>query len=163
MVVIIMRLKKGSEVKTNNKRSFVLLIILGILVVCLIVLIILVFNFKKEKDIIDNGTNKDNSGIIYNENEEVVEEKVLDGVMVKDIECSYDGFRSLLKYKIVNNSGSDILLDKYELVVMKNSDIVAIMTVSDDMVLKSGEEFETGNSIDIDLSDATAIKLTVNK
>lgn len=135
-----------------------------IFLVCLILgtILIIIYNNKTQtqKPIEKKETQKET--IIYNPN--ITEEKNIDNIIFKDIECSYDGFYSLLTYKIINKTNNTINLGEYEIVVKdKDNNILANISPSITEDLKPNEEIETGNAIDIDLSNATSMELIIEK
>lgn len=140
-------------------------ILVGIIVLCLIltiaIIVIILKNNTPEQSAATNKTN--NEEIKYNTNEGIIEDKQIDNILFSDIECSFDGNTSLLTYKITNNQTESIYLEEYEIIVKdKNDNILAIIAPSITEEIKPNETIETGNVIDIDLTNAYKFELTLN-
>lgn len=145
---------KKKEKPQKNNRTRNLIGILFFLIIVLVVVLIFGKVFKNDNN--DNDTN--------NKNENAISDKVIDNVSFSNIHCSYDGFRSLLKYTVTNNGSTSVMLEDYEIVVKDSSGtVLAIMVPGGSEELKPGEEIDTGNSIDIDLSDVSDIELRLSE
>lgn len=154
--------------KRDNKKQEKSTIIWSIgIVLCLLMFIISMFNVFNKDDKPNNNKNKENNrdeNIIYNDNKDVVSDKKVENVEFTNIECSFDGFRSLLTYTITNNGKDSISLDDYEIIVKdKNDNILAIMVPGDTSELKPKESLDIGNAIDIDLTKASKLELRLSK
>lgn len=139
-------------------------IIIGLIIflICLIIIsgLIIISNNQNQKP--SEETNQNEETIKYNTN--LTEEKNIDNIIFTDIECSYDGFYSLLTYKIINKTNETINLEEYEIIVKdKDNNILANISPSITEALNPNEEIETGNTIDIDLSNATSMELVIEK
>lgn len=142
-------------------------IIIGVVVfVILIVIVIVLIYFKKNEQ---NGGDDEkkpttNQGEVqYNTNQKVVEDKNINNIVFTDIKCSYDGYNSILEYTITNRTSEVVNLGEYEIVV-KDKDGVVIANLSPilDVDIAPGESQETGNAINMDLSNAYEIELVLD-
>lgn len=151
--------KNGKESKKNiNNRTNLLIGILCILIVIFII-VLLVVNSNKEDTTTDNNDNT-NENINYNESKDVASDKVVNGVKITNIKCSYDGFRTLLEYTISNNGSSDINLNDYELVIKDSDDnIIMLIPIGDTIELKSGSSLDTSSVIDVDFNKIKVVEL----
>lgn len=99
---------------------------------------------------------------IYNTNEKVIEDKNINNITFSDIECVFDGNNSLLSYTITNNTQNPVTLGEYEIIVKdKKGTVLANLAPRLDLELKPGEAFNTGTSVNIDLSAAYEIELSL--
>lgn len=143
----------------KSKKTLIGLIILCILIITIISIIILTNN-NQEKPSKETKPTQDE--IKYNTKEDVTEDKLIDNILFSDIECTFDGNTSLLTYKITNQGTEAISLDEYEITIKdKNDNILAIIAPSITEEIKPNETIETGNSIDIDLTKAYKIELSL--
>lgn len=147
----------------NEKMPFIWSISIFISIILFLISLFSGINFfnKEPNNKIDN--NKDEN-IIYNNNKDVINDKEIKDVTFTNIECTFDGFRSLLSYTIINNSKKSIILEDYELIIKdKNDNILAIMVPGDTSELKPKESIDIGNAIDIDLTKASKLELRLSK
>lgn len=152
--------------KKDNKRIEKSTIIWSIgITLCLLMFIISMFNvFNKDDESNNNKENNRDENIIYNDNKDVISDKKVRNVEFTNIECSFDGFNSLLTYTITNNGKNSIVLKDYELIVKDKSDnILAIMVPGDTSELKAKESIDIGNAIDINLSKVAKLELRLSK
>ena len=149
---------------TKNKNKEKMPIIWGISIFfCILIFLISIFiSFNKDKEPNNKVDNNQNDNIIYTDNKDIISDKNIGDVTFTNIECSFDGFNSLLTYTITNNSKETIILGNYELIVKdKNNNILAIMVPGDTKELKPTETINIENIIDIDLTKT--YKLELNK
>lgn len=150
----------------DDKKKEKMPIIWGVgIFLCILLFLISLFigikSFNKDEN---TNINNNNDDIIYNENEDVIGDKKLGNVSFTNIECSFDGFNSLLTYTITNNGKDSIILSDYELIVKdKDNNILAIMVPGDTSELKSKESLDIGNAIDINLTKASKLELNKTK
>lgn len=154
------------KIEAKSSKLKVLIFILVLLFIFLGVMVgIIVYNGIDNNS--DNTSNIDKDGdgdVIYNTNEEVIGDKEINEVSFTNIECSFDGNQSLFKYTITNHGDKSIILDDYELVVKdQNKEVIAILVPGIDNEIKPGESYDTGNVIDMDLSNATSIELQLSE
>lgn len=137
-------------------------IMIGSIILCLLLavtigLIILKNTYPKTKP---TKNKEENEEIQYNTNSGVTAEKTINNLLFSDIEFSFDGTTSLLTYKITNKSKENISLENYEIIIKDKSDnIIAIVVPSATEEIEPNETIETGNTIDIDLSEAYTLDL----
>ena len=150
--------------KNKNIEKSTIIWSIGI-ALCLLMFIISMFNgFNKDDKPNNNKENNRDENIFYNDNKDVVSDKKVGNVEFTNIECSFNGFSSLLTYTITNNGKNSIVLGSYEIVVKdKDNNILAIMVPGDTSELKSKESIDIGNAIDIDLTKASKLELRLSK
>ena len=145
--------------KRLSKKTIVGMLILILLIVIIIGIVIIKNSVQKESNMNNDNNYKTN----YNINEGIVENKIVNDILFSNIECSFDGNRSLFTYKITNNSKETGVLNDYEIIVKdKDDNILANMVISVTEELEPNESIETGNSIDIDLRGAKKLELVSN-
>jgi len=134
----------------------------GILLLLVIIAILLVFLNKDKKIPIDEIRTPDE--IQYNNNEQVIGDKEINNITFTNIECSYDGNNSLLTYTITNKTKETINLGEYEITIKdKDGNILAILAPNLDQDIAPNASYDTGNSINIDLTKAYSIELNLNQ
>ena len=149
-----------NEKKTNKWVKIIFL--------CLIIFIIggtVIVSFSnKDNQLKETKDEKaTDNNLKYNTNENIIEDKVINDISFKNIECSFDGNNSLLEYTITNHSDKEINLGEYEIIIKdKKDNILAILAPVIDYVLKPNESYDTGNAIDIDLSEAASLELNLS-
>ena len=149
--------KENISDKTNSNRSKSKWLV-GILILVILVLggIFIIANIyvNNGKEALDDTTNDINDKFFGN--------KAIGDVTLSNIKCSFDGNVSLLEYTITNNGNKSVILGDYEIIV-KDADknVIAILVSGADYELKPGEEFDTGNVIDLDLSKVNSIELGI--
>ena len=145
--------EKGTNVKTKKVIKVKNVILFVLLCLLIIFLLIFAFNTKKEKPVSEKVT--------YNKNDNFLKEQNVDGILFKDIECSYDGKDSLIKYVIVNNTDEEIYLSNYDIVVQdKNKNHLIRIVAGFEQNLEPKEEVKRSSSVvGIDLSDAYYMEL----
>lgn len=147
----------------NEKMPLIWSICIFICVILFLISLFMGINFfnKEPNNKIDN--NRDEN-VIYNDNKDVIGDKEIKDVTFTNIECSFDGFSSLLSYTITNNSKKSIILKDYELIIKdKDDNILAIMVPGDNSELKPKESIDIGNAIDINLTKASKLELRLSK
>ena len=152
---------KDKSNKNSNSRLIIGIILLVVLVIGIVGVTSVKFlhTDNKEKDTVE----EDDFGIKYNTNEDMVKDKDVGGVLFTNIECSYDGNMSLITYTIVNNTDKDINLMEYEVVVRDDGgNILTTIAPTLDRNIAPKESFDTGNAVDIDLSNAKSMELVLN-
>ena len=134
------RVKKKSVISV--KKIILILLLLGIVVFAFIVF----FGRKSAPS----------DGFVHNKNKTFIKEQKIDGVVFKDIDCSYDGKNSLITYKISNATKNKIYLKNYD-VLVKDKDGVAItkIVVNSSQYIEPNKDVEMANSVvGVDLTDA---------
>lgn len=140
--------KKNLKKKRIVKKKKILIILL----VCILVVFLLIILFC-------HGPKTDK--LVYNKNESFLEQQNIDGILFKDIECSYDGKESLIKYVVVNNTNKKIFLSNYDILVKdKNKKPLVKIAAGFGQSIEPKEEIKQSNSVvGIDLSDAYYMEL----
>lgn len=154
---------KKDQKKEIKKSSNTLLIIIVCIVMIIISIVIGVVSYNLGKKSIPKVKKEEEPTIKYNTNEEIVKDKEINGILFTNIECAYDGNISLITYTIKNNTGETINLKEYDINIKdKEGNLLAIMSPNLDKEIAPGESFDTGNSIDIDLSNAYSMELNLD-
>lgn len=146
----------------KSKKTLIGIIILCILIITIISIIFLTNNNQEQPS---KETKPTQDELKYNVKEDITKDKLINNILFSDIECTFDGNTSLLTYKITNQGTEAISLDEYEITIKdKNNNILAIISPNIIKKIKPNETIETGNAIDIDLTQAYKIELTlINK
>lgn len=143
--------------KKLGKKKFVLL--MAVICCVLGIVTVFVFNLKVVNDIVETPPQPES---VYNTNEKVIEDKNINNITFTDIECVFDGNNSLLSYTITNNTQKSVVLGEYEIIVKdKKGTILANLAPRLELELKPGESFSTGTSVNIDLTSAYEIELSL--
>ena len=156
--------KNNKKLIIAGKKEIWLIGILVLLILMVFAIVITVKLIGKDEDITDTPINDSSEDFIYNNNKEVIEDKVIGNVTFTNIECYFDGYRSFLDYTITNNEKRSIILSDYEIIIKDNKkNIIAILVPGANQELKTGETLDTGNVIDIDLSNIASIELKISE
>ena len=146
-------------VKKSSKLKIVFVIF-----VIIIVIITALFLKNKSNDNNEYKKSKVKEGIRYNTNKKVVEDKVVDNIKFTNIECTFDGNNSLLSYTITNIGNEKVNLGEYEIIVKdKNGNVLANLGPSLNFDLEPNQPYDTGNSINIDISEAYSIEIQLSE
>ncbi len=149
----------GSKKKmSKQKKSKWFLIIFSLLIVFVvgITVFMVFFSDKKNETLTDDGYS--------NTNKKFVEDKDVDGILFTNIKCSYDGNNSLITYTIVNHTKEVVNIVDYDVMIRdKNGNILAVISPNLDYDLKPEESYDTGNAIDIDVSNAYSMELLLDE
>ena len=144
--------KNMTEVKTkrtiNVKRIIVLLIVIILIIFALIKIV-----SKPDKKVTDK--------LVYNKNESFIKQQKIDGVVFKNINCSYDGKNSLISYTIVNETNKKINLSNYDVLVKdKNKVVITRIAANVQQRLEPKKGVDMANSVvGVDLTDAYYMEL----
>ncbi len=147
--------------KEKKKKILIISIILILIIIAIIILILFKFpkNTKKTQNE-NNISNNDSSSQDIKYNQNITKDKDINGILFTNINCSYDGYFSLLTYTITNNTNETINLNEYEIMIKdKNDNILAIITPNLNQEINSKESIDTGNTINIDLTGAYSMEL----
>lgn len=138
--------------KYKLKKKYIKCLIIFIIIIILIVALILLL------------THKSDDGLKYNKNKSFVSKQEVEGIVFKDIKCTYDGKNSLISYKMVNNTNKKIYLENYDVIVKdKNNNRLTRISAHVTQTLKAKESVEMANQVvGIDLSDAYYMELKLN-
>ena len=154
-----MKKKKELSKKKNNK--------INPLLIPIIIIIILIIGFKllptQKKENKTNLSKETTTIEKHNTNEKVIEDKTINNIKFTDIDCVYDGNYSIITYKIINTGNTTVNLSEYELIVKdKEGNIITNILPDIDKNLQPNEEYETGNTINMDLSKAYSIEIQID-
>ena len=138
--------------KYKLKKKYVKCLIIFVIIIILIVALVLLL------------THKSDDGLKYNKNKSFVSKQEVEGIVFKDIKCTYDGKNSLISYKMVNNTNKKIYLENYDVIVKdKNNNRLTRISAHVTQTLKAKESVEMANQVvGIDLSDAYYMELKLN-
>lgn len=157
-------MKKKNEKKKNEKENKNLILIIAI--VCAIIVFIIGIYFIVSKLNIQNqekSSKTNEQKIKYNKNENVIKDKNIGGILFTNIECSFDGNMSLISYTIVNHTSETINLKEYEVMVKdKTGNVITTIAPNLDIDIEPEKSFDTGNAVDIDLSEAYSMELVLD-
>ena len=138
--------------KYKLKKKYIKYLIILVIIIILIVALVLLL------------THKSDDGLKYNKNKSFVSKQEVEGIVFKDIKCTYDGKNSLISYKMVNNTKKKIYLENYDIIVKdKNNNRLTRISAHVTQTLKAKESVEMANQVvGIDLSDAYYMELKLN-
>ncbi len=131
-----------------------------LLIIPVIIIIILTIIIKNRN--ISNSISND--GYKYNNNKNFIKKQKVDGIVFKNIKCTYDGNNSLISYTMVNETKKDIYLDNYDIIVKdKNNEKLTKISAHVTQTFKSNESVEMANQVvGVDLTDAYSMELKLN-
>ena len=158
------RKDKTIKKESNNKSILPLIMI----VVLFVVILIVTYYFSSNTFKNENSNNKDNQSSISennveeNHNKDVVKDKNVNGILFSNINCSYDGYRSLITYTITNNTSERISLNQYDVELKdKDGNVIVIISPTLNDEIAPGESVQTGNAVNMDLSSAYSMNIVV--
>lgn len=142
--------RKNSDSLKKRKLFF-------IVIVC-VISILMIFGLVK---IFSGNSKVKDDNLIYNRNKTFIKQQKIDGIAFKDINCTYDGKNSLITYTIINETGKDIYLSNYDIIVRdKNKQIITKIVASYSENIPPKKKISMANSIiGVDLSDAYYMEL----
>jgi hypothetical protein len=130
-----------------------------ILIIIAIIFVILLFVCIKKC----TSNNKDD-GLKYNTNKSFIKEQKKDGIVFKNIKCTYNGEYSDISYTMVNETKDTIYLNNYDIIV-KDKDKKRLTKIAAHI----NEKLVPNKSLDwvdrvvgIDLTDAYYMELKLN-
>ena len=117
----------------------------------------LLFLFNHNKNVPDDG-------LTYNKNRSFSKVQKINGITFKNIECSYDGKDSIIRYVMVNQTKKTIYLKNYEVLVKDKNNLVLTKIVANiTQEIKPDEEVPMSNQVvGVDLTGAYYMELIVN-
>ncbi len=141
--------KKRRKIKKSAKK--VLLISAGIIIVIILVIIIIKNSKPEDK-------------IIYNKNESFVKTQTVEGIVFKNIKCSYDGKDSLISYTMVNETEKKIYLNNYDVIVKDKKNVrLTKIAARVAQTFDPKESVKMANQVvGVDLTDAYYMELKLN-
>lgn len=142
----------------------VLVSIVCILIICVIGIVIFVFVNK------DGNVKLNTNNNIIEQNEEksifsnIEKDKNVNGINFSNIKVNFDGIDYIIEYTITNKTNDTVYLGEYEFVIKdKDNNILANIAPNFDVELKPNMSFETGSSINIDLSKAYSMEISIGE
>ncbi len=141
--------KKRRKIKKSAKK--VLLISAGIIIVIILVIIIIKNSKPEDK-------------IVYNKNESFVKTQTVEGIVFKNIKCSYDGKDSLISYTMVNETEKKIYLNNYDVIVKDKKNVrLTKIAARVAQTFDPKESVKMANQVvGVDLTDAYYMELKLN-
>ena len=141
--------------RTTKRKNIIILLIVIILIIFLLIKIV----SKPEKENHDK--------LVYNKNESFIKQQKIDGIVFKNINCSYNGKDSLISYTIVNETDKTLNLSNYDVLVKdKNKVVITKIVANVEQKLEPKKGVDMANSvIGVDLTDAyyMELKLKISK
>lgn len=134
-----------------------------LLIIPVIIIIVLIIINRNTSDLTTKN-NISNDGYKYNNNKNFIKKQKVDGIVFKNIKCTYDGSNSLISYTMVNETKKDIYLDNYDIIVKdKNNEKLTKISAHVTQTFKSKESVEMANQVvGVDLTDAYSMELKLN-
>ena len=133
------------------------------ILICTIILIILVCSILGILILLQNQPAKTQSKENIKNETVLTKTQLVNGIEFTNIECTYDGYAYLIEYTMTNTTTERIQLTEYELIIKdKEENILANISPAVEISLAPNESYDTGNSINIDLSTAYSIEIQTN-
>ena len=125
-----------------------------VLVIVIIIVVIVVITSNK----------RPNDGLKYNDNRSFTKKQDVEGIVFKNIKCTYDGKNSLISYTIVNETKKKIYLNNYDIIVRgKNKEKLTKIAAHVTQTLSPKKSVDMANQVvGIDLTDAYYMELVIN-
>ena len=136
-----------------NKLNKKYLLIIGIIV--LIILIICISRCS---------SNKKDEGLKYNTNESFTKEQNKEGIVFKNIKCTYNGEYSDISYTIINETKDTIYLNNYDIIVKDkdNNRLTKIAAHINEKLVPNKSLDWVDRVVGVDLTDAYYMELKLN-
>ncbi|MBR2678608.1 MAG: hypothetical protein IKE63_04245 [Bacilli bacterium] len=128
------------------------------IIILLIVIILIIFALIK---IVSKPDKKVTDKLVYNKNESFIKSQKIDGIVFKNINCSYDGKNSLISYTIVNETKKKINLSNYDVFVKDKKKVIItkiVANVQQELEPKKGVDM-ANSVVGVDLTDAYYLEL----
>ena len=128
------------------------------IIILLIVIILIIFALIK---IVSKPDKKVTDKLVYNKNESFIKSQKIDGIVFKNINCSYDGKNSLISYTIVNETKKKINLSNYDVFVKDKKKVIItkiVANVQQELEPKKGVDM-ANSVVGVDLTDAYYMEL----
>jgi hypothetical protein len=111
-----------------------------------------------------NSNKKPNDGLKYNNNKSFTKKQTVEGIVFKNIKCTYDGKNSLISYTMVNQTKENIYLNNYDIIVKdKNKEKLTKIAAHVTQTLSPKKSVDMANQVvGIDLTDAYYMELIIN-
>lgn len=141
-----------------KRKKILYLIILILLIANLIGITLLKFSKKED----DNTTNSNTPELIYNQNQSFLKDQSKETLLFSNIACSYNGTTSYLSYTITNVTEETYHLNEYNLLIKdKDGNELSIIEPNYNVNLDPGEEFYIGNTVNVNLTEAYSLEITL--
>ena len=141
----------------KNKRKLDKRVLLVPVLVIILVVTIICIKSCHHKDTLDDG-------LKYNNNKSFTKKQKVEGIVFKNIKCTYDGENSDISYTIVNDTSKDIYLNNYDIIVKdKNNNRLTKIAAHITETLKPKESLDwVDRVVGVDLTDAYYMELKLN-
>ena len=141
----------------KNKRKLNKRVLLVPVLVIILVVTIICIKSCHHKEIMDDG-------LKYNNNKSFTKKQKVEGIVFKNIKCTYDGENSDISYTIVNDTSKDIYLNNYDIIVKdKNNNRLTKIAAHITETLKPKESLDwVDRVVGVDLTDAYYMELKLN-
>lgn len=140
-----------------KKKKLMIFLCIVLIVVALMFIIIKSLNS-------DFGKSKTDDDMKVNSNEQFFKEQKVDGLLISNIECNYDGKNSTVLYTIKNTTKKEIHIMEYQLIIKdKKKKILTTIMPNLDTKLAAGQEIPVSNQVNIDLSNAYQLEVKLLK
>ena len=128
--------------------------------ILLIIIFLIVFVFIK---ITNKPERPKTDDVIYNNHKSFIKEQKKDGIVFKNIKCTYDGKDSMITYTIKNVTNKKIELSKYNVIIKdKSKNIITKIVANVKQEIAPKKEVTMANSVvGVDLSDAYYMELEI--
>ena len=148
----------AKKVMKNNSSDHRFIVMFFILVILLIVgLIGISISNHKNQSFNDSSLEKKDTDMY-------LKEQVVDGILFSHIRCEYDGNFSLISYTIKNQNSFSVNIKDYEITIFdKDGNYLTTIAPYFNQDISPNEEIEMENVSDVDLSDASEMKLNISK
>ena len=139
--------KKKDKSRFNKKYLLILVAIVAIIIVFFIV-----------------KSNTTNDGLKYNKNKSFIKTQKVEGIIFKNIKCTYDGKNSLISYTMINKAKKNIYMNNYDIIVKdKNNVKLTRISAHVTQTLAPKESVEMANQVvGVDLTGAYYMELKIN-
>ena len=139
--------KKKDKSRFNKKYLLILVAIVAIIIVFFIV-----------------KSNTTNDGLKYNKNKSFIKTQKVEGIIFKNIKCTYDGKNSLISYTMINKTKKNIYLNNYDIIVKdKNNVKLTRISAHVTQTLAPKESVDMANQVvGVDLTGAYYMELKIN-
>jgi len=130
-----------------------------ILAIAIVVFILLIFTCIKSC-----GTNNKDDNIKYNTNKTFTKKQNKEGIVFKNIKCTYDGNNSDISYTVINKTNKTIYLKNYDIIIKdkNNKRLTKISAhINEKLTPKKSLDW-VDRVVGIDLTDAYYMELELN-
>ena len=135
----------------KNKKILLIILISILLIIGIIIICIKISNTQDD-------------GLKYNKNKSFIKEQTVEGIIFKNIKCTFDGKDSFISYTMVNKTNKEIYLNNYDVIVkdQNNNRLTKIAAHVTD-TLKPNQSLDMVNKVvGVDLTRAYYMELKLN-